>query len=198
MAARPIQYHARMTDASPLANQLLIAMPALRDPNFARGVAFLCQHGEDGAMGLMVNRLSEYRLGDVLAQMNLQSQIPDVIDAPVLIGGPVQPERGFVLHSPGGDWESSFRISEQISVTTSRDILVAIADGRGPRHAVVALGYSGWSPGQLEQELCDNHWLTAPAAERVLFETPLEDRWEAAARLVGVNLIQLASYAGHA
>lgn len=191
-------YNAHMPESTPLSNQLLIAMPALRDPNFARGVAFLCQHGEDGAMGLMINRLSEYRLGDVLAQMNLASELPHVVDAPVLIGGPVQPERGFVLHSPAGDWESSFRISDQISVTTSRDILIAIAAGNGPNHAVVALGYSGWSPGQLEQELCDNHWLTAPAAERVLFETPLEDRWEAAAALVGVNMIQLASYAGHA
>lgn len=187
-----------MSEATPLTNQLLIAMPALRDPNFARGVMFLCQHGEGGAMGLMINRLSEYRLGDVLAQMNIPSDLVEVIDAPVLIGGPVQPERGFVLHAPGGDWESSFRISERISVTTSRDILLAIAGGGGPRHAVVALGYSGWSPGQLEQELCDNHWLTAPASERVVFETPLEDRWQAAAGLVGVNMSQLASYAGHA
>jgi putative transcriptional regulator len=198
MCSRRRGYNVAMHESTPLTNQLLIAMPALRDPNFARGVAFLCQHGDDGAMGLMINRLSEYRLGDVLAQMNMQSEIPEVIDAPVLIGGPVQPERGFVLHSPSGDWESSFSISERISVTTSRDILLAIAAGNGPQHAVVALGYSGWSPGQLEQELCDNHWLTAPAAERVLFETPLEDRWEAAAALVGVNLIQLASYAGHA
>lgn len=195
---RRLPYNSRMHEASPLTNQLLIAMPALRDPNFARGVTFLCQHGEDGAMGLMINRLSEYRLGDVLAQMNMQSKIAEVIDAPVLIGGPVQPERGFVLHSPNGTWESSFRISDQISVTTSRDILVAMAAGNGPRHAVVALGYSGWSPGQLEQELCENHWLTAPAAECVLFETPLEDRWTAAAGLVGVNMIQLTSYAGHA
>ena len=193
-----VQYNARMSEPTPLTNQLLIAMPALRDPNFARGVAFLCQHGEDGAMGLMINRLSEYRLGDVLAQMNLHSELVEVIDAPVMIGGPVQPERGFVLHTPGGDWESSFRISDRISVTTSRDILVAIAAGKGPRQVMVALGYSGWSPGQLEQELCDNHWLTAPAADLVLFDTPLEDRWEAAANLVGVNLIQLASYAGHA
>lgn len=193
-----LPYNAAMPESTPLTNQLLIAMPALRDPNFARGVTFLCQHGEDGAMGLMINRLSEYRLGDVLAQMNMHSEIPDVIDAPVLIGGPVQPERGFVLHTPTGDWESSFRISERVSVTTSRDILVAMAAGNGPRHAVVTLGYSGWSPGQLEQELCDNHWLTAPVSERVLFETPLEDRWEAAAGLVGVNLLQLATYAGHA
>jgi putative transcriptional regulator len=187
-----------MAEATPLTNQLLIAMPSLRDPNFSRGVAFLCQHGDDGAMGLMINRLSEYRLGDVLAQMNMRSELPEVIDAPVLIGGPVQPERGFVLHSPGGDWESSFRISDHVSVTTSRDILVAIAAGHGPSHAVVALGYSGWSPGQLEQELCDNHWLTAPVSRHVLFETPLEERWEAAAGLVGVNMIQLTSYAGHA
>ena len=187
-----------MAESSPLTNQLLIAMPTLRDPNFARGVTFLCQHGEDGAMGLMINRLSEYRLGDVLAQMNMSSELPEVIDAPVLIGGPMQPERGFVLHSPQGEWESSFRISDRLSVTTSRDILVAMAAGEGPRHAIVTLGYSGWSPGQLEQELRDNAWLTAPASEEVLFTTPLEERWEAAANIVGVNLIQLTSYAGHA
>lgn len=187
-----------MSEPTPLTNQLLIAMPALRDPNFARGVTFLCQHGDGGAMGLMINRLSEYRLGDVLAQMNIQSDLIEVIDAPVLIGGPVQPERGFVLHAPCGNWESSFRISANISVTTSRDILLAIATGVGPRHAVVALGYSGWSPGQLEQELGENHWLTAPATEQVLFETPLEDRWDAAAGLVGVSMLHLASYAGHA
>ncbi|MCW5577160.1 MAG: YqgE/AlgH family protein [Dokdonella sp.] len=187
-----------MAVATPLSNQLLIAMPSLRDPTFARGVALLCQHGEDGAMGLMINRLSEYRLGDVLAQMNLQSNLSEVVDAPVLIGGPVQPERGFVLHTAGGAWESSFAISEQISVTTSRDILIAIAAGNGPRHALVALGYSGWSPGQLEQELVDNHWLTAPATEALLFETPLDERWQAAADLVGVNLSRLASHAGHA
>ena len=191
-------YNGTMQPISNLANHFLIAMPGMRDPLFRRSVAFVCQHSEEGAMGLLINRLSEYRLGDVLAQMNLQSDLAQVSDAPVLIGGPVQPERGFVLHTPTGDWESSFRISDRVSVTTSRDILVAIAAGNGPRHAVVTLGYSGWSPGQLEQELCDNHWLTAPAAEHVLFETPLEDRWEAAAGLVGVNLLQLATYAGHA
>ncbi len=187
-----------MPATTPLANQLLIAMPGLSDPTFARGVAFLCQHSEDGAMGLMINRLSEYRLGDVLAQMNLHAAQSAVADAPVLIGGPVQPERGFVLHTPGGAWESSFPISEHISVTTSRDILVAMAAGNGPRHAIVTLGYSGWSPGQLEQELADNQWLTAPANQTLLFETPLDERWQAAAHLLGVNLLQLASHAGHA
>ena len=160
-----------MRQLATLSNQLLIAMPAMRDPNFARGVTFLCQHNEEGAMGLMVNRLSEYRLGDVLAQMNLASELTEVNDAPVLIGGPVQPERGFVLHVPAGNWESSFRISDRICVTTSRDILIAMAEGRGPDRAVVALGYAGWSPGQLEQELRENAWLTVPAQERLLFET---------------------------
>lgn len=188
-----------MRQLATLSNQLLIAMPAMRDPNFARGVTFLCQHNEEGAMGLMVNRLSEYRLGDVLAQMNLSTELSEVNDAPVLIGGPVQPERGFVLHVPCGNWESSFRISDRICVTTSRDILIAMAEGRGPDRAVVALGYAGWSPGQLEQELRDNAWLTVPAQEGLLFDTPLDTRWEAAAALLGVsNMAQLTDYAGHA
>ena len=187
-----------MAASTSLTNQFLIAMPALRDPNFARGVTFLCQHGEDGAMGLLINRLSEYRLGDVLAQMNLASELTGVIDSPVLICGPMQPERGFVLHSPEGEWESSFRISDHVSVTTSRDILVAMAAGHGPEHALVALGYSSWSPGQLERELRENAWLTAPSSESLLFEVPLESRWEAAAASLGINLAQLASYAGHA
>lgn len=150
-------------------------------------------------MGLLVNRLSEYRLGDVLAQMNLSSELSEVNDAPVLIGGPVQPERGFVLHAPAGTWESSFRISDRISVTTSRDILIAMAAGEGPEHAVVALGYAGWSPGQLEQELMENSWLTVDVREQLLFDTPLDARWEAAAALLGVSsMAQLTDYAGHA
>jgi len=181
-----------------LTNHFLIAMPSMRDPSFKRGVAFLCQHGEDGAMGLLVNRLSEYRLGDVLAQMNLSSTIAEVADSPVLIGGPVQPERGFVLHSPHGQWESSFKISDSICVTTSRDILAAIAEGRGPERAIVTLGYSGWGAGQIESELKDNAWLTADANEQILYETPIEQRWDAAAALVGVTIASLTSYSGHA
>ena len=117
---------------------------------------------------------------------------------PVLLGGPVQPERGFVLHQGDEKWESSFRIDAQWSVTTSRDILVAMAAGRGPRRAVVALGYAGWSAGQLDQELKDNAWLTIEASGRIVFDTPLEQRWNAAAGLVGVDPAQLAGYAGHA
>lgn len=188
-----------MQTASGLSSELLIAMPSLRDSQFARSAIFVCQHSEDGAMGLQINRLSEYRLGDVLGHMQLSSELPDVIDAPVLVGGPVQPERGFVLHSPGGKWESSFRITDAISVTTSRDILAAIAVGEGPAQVLVALGYAGWSAGQIEQELRENAWLTAPSNTQILFETPLDERWQAAAALVGIgSLVQLSSYAGHA
>lgn len=183
---------------TPLTNQLLIAMPGLRDPDFARAVTLLCQHSDEGTMGITINRMSEYRLGDVLAQMEMHSDLPRIVDAPVLIGGPVQPERGFVLHTPHGEWESSIHISDHISVTTSRDILVAIAAGEGPGQAVVALGYASWGPGQIEQELRDNSWLTAPMAGSVLFDTPLEQRWQAAAGLLGVDLVQLTGYAGHA
>ena len=158
-----------MHEPSSLSNQFLIAMPSLRDPNFARSVALVCQHGDDGAMGIMINRLSDYRLGDVLTQMNVRSELAQVLDAPVLIGGPVQPERGFVLHTPHGGWDSSFRISDQISVTTSRDILEAIASGNGPSHAIVALGYSSMncakihgSPHRPTMPSCSaRHWMNA-------------------------------------
>jgi putative transcriptional regulator len=181
-----------------LAGHFLIAMPSLAEPPFSRGVAFVCQHDEDGAVGLLVNQLSEYRLGDVLSQMKLECNDLELADAPVLIGGPVQQERGFVLHRELGHWESSYRINDEWSVTTSRDILVAMANGEGPRLAVMALGYAGWSAGQLEQELKDNAWLTVEASERVVFDTPLEERWSAAAGLVGVDPLSLPSYAGHA
>ena len=185
-------------DGMGLANHFLIAMPEMRDPSFVRGVAFMCQHNEEGAMGIVINRLSEYRLGDVLAQMGLKSELAEVEDAPVLIGGPVQPERGFVLHAPHGNWESSYKVSDSLCVTTSRDVLVAIAEGHGPRQSLVALGYAGWSAGQIESELKENGWLTAPVDERILFDTPLEQRWNAAAALIGANISNLASYAGHA
>lgn len=188
---------ARMVEIASLADQFLIAMPGMRDPSFVRSVAFVCQHGSEGSMGIVVNRLSEYRLGDVLAQMGLKSDLAAVEDAPVLIGGPVQPERGFVLHTPHGNWESSYKVSDALCVTTSRDVLVAIAEGRGPEQALVALGYAGWGAGQIETELKENSWLTAPASAAILFQTPLEQRWDAAAALIGASLSNLAGYAGH-
>lgn len=188
-----------MAEPTYLTNHFLIAMPSLLDPNFSRGVTFLCQHSKEGAMGIMINRVSPLTVGDVLAQMNLATDLPQVHHAPVYIGGPVQPERGFVLHDAGAArWDSSFAISDELAVTTSRDILAAMAEGTGPKRAIVALGYAGWSEGQLEQEMLDNAWLTAAANVDVIFDTPPDKRWETAAHRMGIDLSTLSSQAGHA
>ena len=181
-----------------LGNHFLIAVPAMHDPNFSRTVTLLCQHTEEGAMGLMLNRSSEYKLGDVLEQMQITTDDAALAAAPVLIGGPVQPERGFVLHDTGGTWDSSFTISDALSVTTSRDILAAMAEGKGPKHAIVALGYAGWGEGQLEQEMLENAWLTAAAEPEVIFATPPDKRWEAAASRMGIDIATLSTQTGHA
>jgi len=184
--------------ATPLANQLLIASPALSDPNFARSVALICQHDDDGAMGVVVNRPSEYTLGEVLRQMNLEAQDPRLADQVVLAGGPVHPERGFVLHDGPRAWESTMAVADGLYLTTSRDILEAMAAGDGPAHAIVALGCAGWGAGQLEYELGENSWLTAPADAELLFALPLERRWQAAGQRIGVDMTRLTDYSGHA
>ncbi len=181
-----------------LANHFLIAVPTLDDPQFARGVTLLCEHTEHGAMGLLVNRPSEYSLGEVLEQMQIATDIATISATQVLTGGPVLPDRGFVLHDDGRDWPSTLRFGDGMGVTTSRDILEAMARGEGPTRFLVALGYASWDAGQLEHELADNSWLTVPADATVVFATPLEDRWQAAATRLGVNLGQLASYSGRA
>ncbi|HET6604028.1 MAG TPA: YqgE/AlgH family protein [Xanthomonadaceae bacterium] len=181
-----------------LTDHFLIALPTLADPNFSRAVTLICQHTEEGAMGLTVNRASEYRLGDVLEQMKIGTRLQALAESPVLLGGPVQPERGFVLHEPCGDWESSFQVSAGLCVTTSRDVLAALARGEGPTRAVVTLGYAGWVEGQLEQELAENAWLTVASSSQIIFETPLEQRWAASARLMGVEVGLLTDYSGHA
>lgn len=182
-----------------LGNHFLIAVPGMSDPNFQRTVTLVCQHTADGAMGLMLNRLSDYKVGDVLDQMSIATEIHALAEAPVLLGGPVQPERGFVLHEPGTEtWDSTFHLSDELSLTTSRDILAAMARGEGPKRALIALGYAGWGEGQLETELQDNTWLAVAADRAILFETPLEQRWSSAARLMGVDVTLLTDYAGHA
>jgi putative transcriptional regulator len=181
-----------------LSNHFLIAMPALADPNFARGLTLLCQHNAEGAMGLLVNRPSDYTLGDVLAQMGIETADLALGQLPVLIGGPVHPDRGFVLHDDPRDWSSTLRFGNGLAVTTSREILVAMAKGDGPKNVLVALGYSGWEAGQLEAELGENAWLTAPASEAIVFHTPLEARWLAAAESLGVDLRLLSDSTGHA
>ena len=181
-----------------LANQLLIALPTLAESPFARSVALICQHDSDGAMGVVVNRSSEYTLGEVFQQMGIASDDAALCAQPVLAGGPVHPERGFVLHDGGDGWDSTMAIGERLYVTTSRDILEAMAGGTGPDHAVVALGCAGWGAGQLEQELIEDSWLTVPVNAQLLFDTPLDARWRAAAGSIGIDLSQVADHSGHA
>ncbi len=187
-----------MDESNNLAGQLLIAMPAMLDPNFARTVTYICEHSDQGALGLVVNRPLDIDLGDVFAQLELQNCDDAMCKLPVLHGGPVHIERGFVIHDAEDGWESSTPIKDSIQVTTSRDILIAMANGRGPKRATVALGYAGWGAGQLEYEILENSWLNAPADAQIIFDTPFEDRWQQSAQLLGVDLTLISSDAGHA
>ncbi|UNK43261.1 YqgE/AlgH family protein [Luteimonas sp. S4-F44] len=180
------------------ANHLLVALPALQDPDFARSVALICQHDAEGAMGVVVNRPSEYTLGEVFEQMGIVLIDQRLRDHRVLAGGPVHPERGFVLHDGEARWDSSLAIAEGLSVTTSRDVLEAMAAGEGPDNAIVALGCAGWGAGQLEQEMTEHSWLTVPADAPLLFDTPLDARWQAAAGRIGVDMTLVVSHGGRA
>ncbi len=187
-----------MTETTSLRDHFLIAMPSLSDPNFDRSVTYLCEHTEEGAMGIVINRQMELSMDEVLSQMKIRASNHFDTTLKVHGGGPVQPEHGFVLHSPVGAWEASLAVSDDIALTTSRDIITAIAHDEGPQRYLIALGYAGWGAGQLEQELADNAWLSCPADPRILFELPVEERWEAAAALLGVDLTLLSSDIGHA
>ena len=181
-----------------LNNQFLIAMPGMDDPNFAQTVTLVCEHSERGALGIIINRPLTMDLGEVFEQLGLDASQSHVSRQNVLLGGPVQTDRGFVLHSPVGGFESTLPVSEKLHLTTSRDILDALASGQGPERAIVALGYAGWEAGQLEDEMARNAWLTVQVDENLLFDVPAEDRWQAAGRLLGINLLHLSSDAGHA
>lgn len=181
-----------------LTNQFLIAMPGLADPNFFHTVTYICTHNEDGAMGIVINRPAEITLGEIFQQMEISSEDENLVKLPIFQGGPVQADRGFVIHEPLQNWEYSIQVCEEIGVATSRDILQAIAHGSGPPHTLVALGYAGWAAGQLEQEIRDNAWLHAPADSSIIFNIPIEKRWEAAVALTGVKLDKLSSDVGHA
>ncbi|KQN99299.1 MULTISPECIES: YqgE/AlgH family protein [Stenotrophomonas] len=181
-----------------LANHLLVALPSLTDSAFARSVALVCQHDDNGAMGVVVNQPSEYTLGEVLSQMEIDTGDERLRTVPVLNGGPVHTGRGFVIHDDARDWDSSLVVGEGLYLTTSRDILEAMARGDGPRNALVTLGCAGWGAGQLEQELAEDSWLTVPADPEVLFDAPLDERWQLAASRIGVDLFRMAGYSGHA
>lgn len=181
-----------------LENQLLIAMPAMMDPNFSRTVTLVCQHSEEGAIGITLNRLSQFTLGEILDQLEIECGDAALKETPVLEGGPVSHDRGFVLHSPVEGFESSLAVNDEIMVTTSRDILAAIAGGHGPSRFVVALGYAGWGDGQLESEMRENAWLSVPVDSGIVFDLPLAERWGQAVSRLGVGVENLHGFGGHA
>ena len=181
-----------------LQQQMLIAMPAMDDPNFSRSGTLLCQHNEDGAIGITINRQSEYPLGELFLHLNISCEDTSTSSLPVLEGGPVNPDRGFVIHTPMEGFDSSLKINEDIMVTTSRDVIAAIAEGKGPQQFQVALGYAGWSDGQLESEMRENAWLSVPADKGILFESALKNRWEKAVGILGINISDLHGVGGHA
>ncbi|MCP8899933.1 YqgE/AlgH family protein [Gilvimarinus xylanilyticus] len=191
--------HQHSFEPGALRNQFLIAMPSMSDPHFAHSVTYICEHSDDGAMGIVVNIPMDLTLSDIYQQLELDTNDISAHMA-ALAGGPVSGERGFVLHPTSTDrqWQSSIEVSEDITLTASRDILEAMSRGEGPEHTLVALGYAGWDKGQLEREIAENAWLTVPANQQILFHTPAEQRWNAAARHLGIDLNLISSQAGHA
>jgi putative transcriptional regulator len=189
-----------MTDASPidLSNQFLIAMPGMVDPNFAGAVIFVCEHNADGALGLVINRPTDLNLATLFERIDMSLDESPVKDSPVYFGGPVHTDRGFVLHAPIGAYGSSLAVGSGLALTTSRDVLQAVANGEGPAQILVTLGYAGWEAGQLESEIAQNAWLSVTADPSVIFDVPANDRFAAALRLLGVDPIMLAGQAGHA
>lgn len=181
-----------------LTHHFLIAMPAMTDPHFAKTLTFVCEHNEQGALGLVINRPIEMNLHALLEQVSIPAASDELKSIAIHFGGPVQVDRGFVLHTPVGEWQSTLAVGSEIGLTTSKDILEAVARGAGPRHILVTLGYAGWAPGQLEHELAQNAWLTVPAKPEVIFDLPSEERLPAAMGLLGVDYATLSDVAGHA
>ena len=181
-----------------LRDHFLLAMPCLSQGIFSQSITYICEHGESGAMGIIINQQLELSVGDIFDHLQI---VPshDFSDLSVMAGGPVQMDHGFVLHRRGErTWEASLRVTDEITLTTSRDILRAIARGDGPPDHLIALGYAGWSAGQLEQELADNSWLTLPGDSEIIFSTPPDQRLGAAAAALGIDMNLISAQAGHA
>ncbi|TAK87831.1 MAG: YqgE/AlgH family protein [Aquabacterium sp.] len=185
-----------------LTNQFLIAMPGMKDGNFAGAVVYMCEHNEKGALGLVINRPIDINLRKLFEKVDLSLERSDLASRPVFFGGPVQTERGFVLHesldAEGGHYNSTLKIADGLEMTTSRDVLEALSNGAGPRKVFITLGYSGWSAGQLEEELGRNGWLNVDAEPEIIFNTPVEQRYDKALSLLGIDRNFLMGEAGHA
>lgn len=180
-----------------LANHFLIAMPSMLDPIFGGAVIYICEHNAGGALGVIINKPTDMSMDDLFERIELEQHAP-MADKPVMFGGPVQEDRGFVLHAPLGEFSSSMKVTEEVAFTTSRDVLEAIAAGQGPQRFLASVGYSGWSEGQLEDEIGRNGWLTVAADPAILFDVPLDARYAAAIKLLGIDPMMLTSEAGHA
>jgi putative transcriptional regulator len=187
-----------MSASVDLSGHFLMAMPGMVQGDLAGSVIFVCEHSDRGALGLVINRPIDLNLSSLLQKVDLVDEQQATSDLPIYFGGPVQTDRGFVLHKPVGQYSSSIHLGDALALTTSRDVLQAVATGQGPEKILVTLGYAGWGAGQLEQELAQNAWLTVAAQESIIFETPAESRYPAAMRLLGVDPMMLTGSAGHA
>ena len=185
-------------DSFNLTNNFLIAMPTLEDPYFSKALIYVCEHTRNGALGIIVNRPLELNLASLLEKVNITFERQDLADLPVYFGGPVQMDRGFVLHRAGGTWQSTLAISPEIALTSSRDVLDAVAKEGARSEIIVSLGYAGWDAGQIEEEMAQNSWLTVPARADILFDLPPESRLPAALQTLGISFAQLSDVAGHA
>ena len=189
-----------MSSVGSLTNQLLIAMPGMEDPNFSTTVTLICEHNDEGALGIVINRPLDITLSGLFEQLWVDESSADVTDpsVPVVAGGPIGTERGFVLHDDSRSFESTLSVSDDIQLTLSRDIIDALASGDGPLQTLVAIGCASWAPGQLEDEMLANSWLNVPATPELVFETPFEERWDSAARTLGIDIASMSTDAGHA
>jgi putative transcriptional regulator len=183
-----------------LTNHFLIAMPAMSDPCFSKSLVYIAEHNDQGALGIIVNRPIDMSLATLFEKIDVsfEAESAPLAKLPVFFGGPVQTDRGFVLHRPLGEWQSTLAVSPDVGLTSSRDVLQAVARDGMPREIVVTLGYSGWEPGQLEHELGQNAWLTVPADTHILFGLPYEERLPSALEILGIDFANLAVKPGHA
>lgn len=193
-----------------LQDHFLISMPNLEDSYFSRSLIYVCDHSKQGALGIVLNSPLDLSVGDLFRQLNIpcekthkdqtsEQEIGHLVtECPVLSGGPVNTERGFILHTAEQEWESTLQVSSAISLTASKDILFAIAENKGPEKSLIALGYAGWNAGQLEEEIAENSWLTVPANSEIIFDTPYERRWAVASNYFGIDINRIHSNVGHA
>jgi putative transcriptional regulator len=181
-----------------LVDHFLISMPNMADPNFAGTVIYVCEHSEKGAMGVVINRPTELTYARLFDKIELALEIAPLADRAVFFGGPVQTDRGFVLHEPHGAFNSSLYVGQQRALTTSKDVLESLGAGNGPHRVLITLGYSGWGAGQLESELAQNAWLTVAADTQIIFDTPPQERFTQAIALLGIDLARLSPVAGRA